>query len=272
MRLSPSVFKLGHAQQGAIEVADTNDFGVWLHAQQVRRMSPSSDRQLVLRTRCKARKRNGDPCRNPPTRGHDLCKQHSGDPDVGRRLRLTPPVRAMIVEALHAGLYMADAITYAGVSERSVYAWLEQGRADYEAGRETVFSQFSQAVAEVSVRVKLRAVALWQASFVDHPSEISKFLAARYPHEWGRRNHNVDDHGRNVGVELEILGGRQPIDVDADIRKQIAELLVENDARRKRLSLEQGGQPHVTDRGGTEVSHATRGLIRRTGGGRLELP
>ena len=48
---------------------------------------------------------------------------------LGRKSKLTPEVQDTIVKALRGGAYMKTAAEYAGVSERSVMRWLEQGQA-----------------------------------------------------------------------------------------------------------------------------------------------
>ena len=86
-------------------------------------------------------------------RGRNVCKQHSGDANVGRPTKLTPEITSGIVQVLTAGLFMRDACAYVGIHEDTVYGWLTEGRADLAAGKRTEFSEFFETVGRASVRV-----------------------------------------------------------------------------------------------------------------------
>jgi hypothetical protein len=55
---------------------------------------------------------------------------------------LTDAVHHELIKAIRAGCYANTAAQFAGISESTLYSWLEQGRADQAAGRSTVFSDW----------------------------------------------------------------------------------------------------------------------------------
>src|SRR5215216_6355309 len=89
--------------------------------------------------RCKGLTARGTPCRKPPMDGREVCKQHSDDPNKGRRTLLTPELTAEIVRRLSIGAYGHDVMQSLGLQRQTFYAWTERGEADQAAGRETVF-------------------------------------------------------------------------------------------------------------------------------------
>jgi transposase len=79
-------------------------------------------------------------------RGRDVCKQHSGEPNVGRPTKLTEALQERVIEVLTAGRYLRDAATFTGVHEQTLYNWLTEGRADQAADKQTVYREFFEAV------------------------------------------------------------------------------------------------------------------------------
>jgi hypothetical protein len=61
------------------------------------------------------------------------------------------------------------------------------------------------------VNVKMRATAMRQASFSEHPAEIGKFLKARYPGDFTAANQHEHHHSGAVGIGRELLGGRRQL-------------------------------------------------------------
>jgi hypothetical protein len=181
-----------------------------------------------IATTCKERTRTGKPCRNKPMRGRDVCKQHSKDPDVGRPGRpskFTPERRERLLLSLRAGSYFHIACAYAGISESLGYEWLKQGKADLDAGEETEFAKFLEAYTRACAEIEMRLQQIWLAGMQDHPGEAGEFLAARFPDRWGRR-----DIVQRVEAEIDVthlFGGKQPVEVPAEVREKILALLAE---------------------------------------------
>jgi hypothetical protein len=109
--------------------------------------------------RCKGITARGTPCRKPPMHGRDVCKQHSDDPDKGRRTLRTPELTAEIVRRLWVGAYVHDVMQSIGLQRQTFYAWTERGEADKEAGRETVFADFADATKGARAEAMITAVA-----------------------------------------------------------------------------------------------------------------
>jgi hypothetical protein len=155
-------------------------------------------------------------------RGRDFCNAHIENAKVGQPTKLTPDREETIIDTMRAGCYLHDAAVNAGIHVDTIYEWLKRGEQDRETGEETIYSTFSEAFARAGVRVKVRAVSMWQASFAENPAEIGKFLAARYPADFGRREVDVQVSG---SIDTQVLEGKQAVDVPVEAREEILAIL-----------------------------------------------
>src|SRR3954462_11524422 len=110
---------------------------------------------------------------------------------TGRRTKLTPQVRDRLVEALRKGYYLETAAELAGVGRRTVYTWLERGRAALahsaqSRGSEAIYADFAEAVATANAAAEADAIDVirrdqdWRAT--------AFFLERRFPDRWRRRD------------------------------------------------------------------------------------
>jgi hypothetical protein len=77
--------------------------------------------------------------------GYSPTSKHLGAPShpiVGRKILFNAVNRARIIEAVRAGNRKIVAARYAGVLPPTVDQWLQTGRHDIEAGKETEYSKF----------------------------------------------------------------------------------------------------------------------------------
>jgi hypothetical protein len=161
-------------------------------------------------------------------RGRDVCRQHTKDPDVdkgGRPSKFTPERRERLLLSLRAGAFFQVACASAGISDSLGYEWLQQGKADQDAGEETEHAKFLDAYTRACAEIELRLQQIWLGGMQDNPGEAGKFLAARFPSRWGRR-----EIVARVETEIEVthvLGGKQPVDVPAETMEKILALLAE---------------------------------------------
>src|SRR5215208_5544078 len=103
--------------------------------------------------RCTATTSRGTPCRNRAMAGHEVCQPHSGG-QVGRRTKLTDEVEKEILDAVRAGSYLNAAARRAGVSEKTVYQWLREGREEGASPRLARFAaEFDRAEAEAEIGI-----------------------------------------------------------------------------------------------------------------------
>jgi hypothetical protein len=137
--------------------------------------------------RCKGLTARGAPCRKPPMHGREVCKQHSDDPNKGRRTLLTPELTAEIVRRLSIGAYVHDVMQSLGLQRQTFYAWTERGEADKEAGRETVFADFADATKRARAEARVTAVGYVRQAMASDWRAAMTFLERTDPEHWSRR-------------------------------------------------------------------------------------
>ena len=148
---------------------------------------------------------------------------------MARPSKLTPAVRAALVDALRAGHYQEQAARLAGISPSTFYDWKDRG----ESG-EQPYSEFLEAIERARAEAEdlyLRIVrtaaekGTWQAA--------AWWLERSMPHKWGRRNHvRVSDSPQR---DLPLLVPRTEASAE-----EVFELLAE-------LARRQNGDPHLDD-------------------------
>jgi hypothetical protein len=112
-----------------------------------------------------------------------------------RTIGLTPEVHEKVREALDAGAYQRDAATFAGVSVRTFYAWLQRGREAAEALErgepvESVdrdLAAFLHMVEGSRVRVAVDLLTVVQDAARKDWRAAAWFLERSYPEQWGKR-------------------------------------------------------------------------------------
>jgi hypothetical protein len=146
--------------------------------------------------RCGQLTAKGEPCKKPPMHGREVCKQHSDDPNKGRRTLLTPELTAEIVRRLSIGCYVHDVMQSLGLQRQTFYAWTERGEADQEAGRETVFADFADATKRARAEAMVTAVCCIRAAMPNDWRAAMTFLERTDPENWSRRARV--EHSRDV--------------------------------------------------------------------------
>ena len=189
--------------------------------------------------RCAARKKNGDRCRNAVTNGNTVCFQHSGAATIGRPTKFTPETRSKLLEAVNAGVYMHIAAEYAGIHVSTLHEWLERGRTDAIAGRETDFSEFSEEIVRTAAKVEVRALAQIAQAGTEDWRAAAWLAERRYPERYGKRDaHDANSSTVNI---VALLGGKQPVDVSLAKRERILSVLEEPDPSTP--GADDGGEP-----------------------------
>ena len=102
---------------------------------------------------------------------------------AGRRTKLTPEVQKRILSAIRAGNYATVAAEYAGIRERTFYAWLQRGRGQ-DAG---IYRDFLEAVKSAEREAEVRAVAHIQSHMAGSWQAAMTYLERKFPERWAKR-------------------------------------------------------------------------------------
>jgi hypothetical protein len=137
-----------------------------------------------------------------------------------RPTKCTPEVLARILDAIGQGAWAEQAARAAGIAPSTYYSWIERG----EAGEEP-FSEFSEALRAREAAAECTAVGIIRRAAEDGDwRAAAHYLERRYPERCGQRSKL--EHSGLPTPGNPLLGGRDPIDVDPEIRRKIAALLL----------------------------------------------
>jgi transposase-like protein len=121
--------------------------------------------------------------------GKSVCKQHSGDSNVGRKSSLTPEAKKTIVDALSLGAWVEDAARSAGIHPATFYAWMDRGEAEFGNGEATEFSEFYEDATRARVQGRIVAVGHLRRAMPEDWRAAAWYLERSDPANWGRREH-----------------------------------------------------------------------------------
>lgn len=120
----------------------------------------------------------------------------------GRKHGLTSTVAAAIVEAVEAGAFQKDAAAAAGVSETTLYRWLQEGAKD---GAHPELREFRESLTRARAHAKVSAIATLRRAASDDWRAAAFLLERAWPDEWGRRT-RLEHTGRDGGP-VEVASG-----------------------------------------------------------------
>lgn len=168
-------------------------------------------------TPCAATTKRGTPCANKAKVNERLCAVHLGA--AHRRSKLTEELQHKITALLRNGNYVETACGAAGISVSTFYAWMERGEAGEEAGTQSAFLEFSEAVhrsraegeAMLLQQIRQAAPKDWRAA--------AWILERTMPAKYGRRAEIK--HGGTVRTDV------QQVPETEDRLLTVAQLLVD---------------------------------------------
>lgn len=129
----------------------------------------------------------------------------------GRTTKLTPETAAKITDAIRAGVWIRQAAEHAGISESSLYYWLERGKNPDEP--DPRYSEFLEAVTRARAESEATAVAVLRRHMPDDWRAAAFYLERSFPERW-RRREAIEHTGANGGpvqtnVNLRALNAEQ---------------------------------------------------------------
>jgi hypothetical protein len=150
-----------------------------------------------------------------------------------RPRKLNAATAKVVVSAVRAGAHRQTAAQLAGVDQSTLSRWLARGREDQAAGRRTSCRKLVEEVEQGEASFTLRALGQIQQSAAAGDARSAMWLLERrHWAEWGRADRlslggEITHEHRH---ELHIQGleaGQSPIELNAALRRQAAELLQE---------------------------------------------
>jgi len=110
---------------------------------------------------------------------------------MARRSKLTDEVTQRVCDALSIGVPRSTAAQAAGISERTLYSWLERGE-NQNRGR---YLQFLQAVQAAETQAEMTAMAVWRRGMADDWRAAMAYLERRHPEKYGLPKDQGDTGG-----------------------------------------------------------------------------
>lgn len=117
------------------------------------------------------------------------------------KTKLNEQTQAVIVEAIRKGNYIDNAAAMAGIAESSYYHWIERGDADIEAGKVTIYSEFSEAIKRAKAegeQIDLDLIA--EAAGKGNWQAAAWRLERRFPTKWGKQEKLQLEHSGKIGA------------------------------------------------------------------------
>ena len=121
---------------------------------------------------------------------------------MGQPTKLNERTHEAIVLAVRKGNYVETASEAAGITAATFYNWMERGEADAEAGKQTIYFDFFEAIKRAkaeSEQIDLDHIAdaagkgNWQAA--------AWRLERRFPSKWGKQDKLQLEHSGKIGQD-----------------------------------------------------------------------
>jgi hypothetical protein len=123
---------------------------------------------------------------------------------MGRPTKLTPEVQDKIVAAIRAGNYQETAASYAGISEKTFYEWMNRGLSDDPS--ESHFGEFREAVEKAKAAAEVRDVILIDKAAQDGSWQAAAWkLERKFPNKWGRVQRTEITGADGGAIKVEML-------------------------------------------------------------------
>jgi hypothetical protein len=181
---------------------------------------------------CTARKKDGSPCKRYAIRGRDRCAAHPRDGDApGRPSKFTPEIQQTIIRTLASGVGLETCAAIAGITAPTLAAWIKRGEEDQAAGIGSDWVDFLGGVTRARAQVRATLAAQIRKAAADGDWRAGAWMLERLdPKDFGQQAATVQhDYTGDVRVSVELLGGRQPVDISREKRERIAALLAEGE-------------------------------------------
>lgn len=130
-------------------------------------------------------------------------------------------------DVIRKGNYANVACQLCGISEVTLWNWLNQAEQDELAGRETIYLALLKSLKEAEAEAETEMVAVVRSKATESKEWLPAmvFLERRHPDRWGRRERksiDITEHRQIEVTHVEVIKdtGEQPI-IEAEEVKQL---------------------------------------------------
>jgi hypothetical protein len=150
---------------------------------------------------------------------------------MGRPTKLTKEIHNTIIRYIKAGNYVETAAAAAGINKSTLYDWLKRGANEPE----TIFEDFSNAVAQAMAQSEIDMVNKLKKHEADSAQPIEWRLERRFPERWGRKD-KIQADINSTHTEKEEILFEQKLTSCPEARELLRQLF------RKQMELESAGE------------------------------
>lgn len=132
----------------------------------------------------------------------------------GRNSRLTDELKKEILLLVGSGLYLKQVCEYVGVSESTIYYWLQRGSKEIlrlesnprskPLEKEKPYVDFFYDMKRAENQSEVRAVSSWQTAMRDDWRAAREFLARRFPDRWSPRLEITGAEGNPIELKMDV--------------------------------------------------------------------
>lgn len=131
---------------------------------------------------------------------------------MARPTKLTPQVQKRICDLLAAGNTRRAAAECAGITDRTLYAWLQRG----EVAKSGPFLQFLRAVEKAEAEAEAVSVLTIRQAARESWQAAAWWLERRRPHDWGRIERHEHTGAEGTPIQVEDVTLRRVRELDDD--------------------------------------------------------
>lgn len=120
---------------------------------------------------------------------------------TGRKLKLTPELQTQITQLIQSGITIEVAARAVGITPASYYLWMKEGEADHKEGKQTVKSEFFEAVFKATSLSEIFLVQIIQKQAPSDWRAASWLLERRFPDRYAAQQRTETKHTGTIQHE-----------------------------------------------------------------------
>ncbi len=143
----------------------------------------------------------------------------------GRPLKLNDGMITALSDVIAKGNYAVTACQLCNIDEATLWLWGKQGKADIDAGRETIYSKLVLSLkrAEAKAEAKLVQVVRESAEVKRDWIPAMTMLERRHPDRWGRKDRLAVDVKKEERIQITQVTVTRPEIIEGEVIEQLTE-------------------------------------------------